>query len=169
MRGIDHTRRLHALTLDGTPVQRLALDGPQVNQVADAALVLLAADAFGGARRVLDLCLRHVQDREQYGRPLAGFQAIRHQLANMATQVEPCRALWWHAAAEGSSSAAALAKAQCAEVFLQAARDGVELHGGIGFTWEHDMHIWLKRALFDMAWAGDATLHRLRHADLAGW
>jgi alkylation response protein AidB-like acyl-CoA dehydrogenase len=175
MSGIDRTRRLTSLTLESTPIEVLPLTSAQVTQVADAALVLLAADAFGGAQRVLDMSVGYARERVQYGRPIAGFQAVRHQLANMASEVEPCRALWWHAALAVSaglheaSSAAALTKAHCAERFLQAARDGVELHAGIGFTWEHDMHIWLKRALYDVAWAGDATVHRLRHADLSGW
>jgi alkylation response protein AidB-like acyl-CoA dehydrogenase len=93
----------------------------------------------------------------------------------MVLEVEPCRGLYWYAAhawdkIEGQAShAAALAKAHIVDRFLQVARDNVEAHGGIGFTWEYDAHIWLKRAMFDWAWLGAPAMHRARAADLAGW
>jgi alkylation response protein AidB-like acyl-CoA dehydrogenase len=171
--GIDRTRRMATLEFDATPVTLLAPAAAQ--RVCDAALVLLAADAFGGARRALDMAVQYAGEREQFGVKIGQFQALKHALANMALEIEPCRGLYWYAAhafdhlpAEASSSAA-LAKAHIAERFLQAARDAVEAHGGIGYTWEYDIHIWLKRAMFDFAWNGSPESHRVRYAHLVGW
>jgi acyl-CoA dehydrogenase len=113
--------------------------------------------------------------REAFGAKLAQFQGIKHQLANMALDIEPMRGLYWFAAyafdhyPERASHAASLAKAHTAEVFLQSARLGTELHGGIGFTWAYDSQIWLKRAMFDFAWGGRPDRLFGRAADLAGW
>jgi len=103
------------------------------------------------------------------------FQALKHQLADMALAVEPSRALVWYAAhafdaipAE-APRAAALAKAHLTDVYMQVARDTVEAHGGIGFTWESDVQIWYKRAMFDRAFLGTPAAHRERAARLAGW
>jgi alkylation response protein AidB-like acyl-CoA dehydrogenase len=100
---------------------------------------------------------------------------VKHQLANMALDVDPARGLWWyaahafdHAPAE-ASRAAALAKAHITERAQQVARDAVEAHGGIGFTWECDVHLWFKRVTFDRLWLGAPELHRERFAALEGW
>jgi alkylation response protein AidB-like acyl-CoA dehydrogenase len=103
------------------------------------------------------------------------FQALKHQLADMALEVEPSRALWWYAGhafdtvPERAARAAAVAKAHLTDGFMQVARDTVEAHGGIGFTWECDVQIWFKRAMFDRAFLGAPALHRERAALLAGW
>jgi alkylation response protein AidB-like acyl-CoA dehydrogenase len=113
--------------------------------------------------------------RKQFGQPLAQFQAVKHQLANLVTDTEPCRGLWWFAAhafdhrPEEASRAAALAKAHVTDVAMDVARAAFELHGGIGFTWECDLQLWFKRALFDRAFLGTPDLHRDRSAGLAGW
>jgi alkylation response protein AidB-like acyl-CoA dehydrogenase len=113
--------------------------------------------------------------REQFGQPIGAFQAVKHQLANLATELEPSLSLYWYAAhafdriREQSSCHAALAKAHLTDLFDRAARDATELHGGIGFTWEFDLHLWFRRAIFDRSFLGDANYHRARGADLAGW
>jgi len=131
--------------------------------------------AFGGASRCLDLAVEYAKTREQFDRPIGAFQALKHQLANMALEIEPARAMYWyaaytqdHAPAEAARSAA-LAKAHLTDVFAQAARDAVEAHGGIGYTWEYPLHMWVKRSLFDRAYLGIPAIHRQRAADLAGW
>jgi alkylation response protein AidB-like acyl-CoA dehydrogenase len=151
-------------------------NGPATSPaVRDAALVLLAADAFGGATRCVDMSVAYAKEREQFGMKIAQFQALRHQLANMAIETEPMRGLYWYAAhafdhvKDKASYAAAMAKAHLADRYQQVARDATEAHGGIGYTWEYDVHIFLKRALFDFAWMGAPSVHRLRAADLAGW
>jgi len=173
--GIDRTRPVATVTLQGAPAQLLSADAAAGGRLLDAALVLLAADAFGGARRVLDMAVGYAGEREQFGVKIGSFQALRHQLANMATAIEPSRGLYWYAAyawdhiAEEASACAALAKAHLTDCYLQAARDAVEAHGGIGYTWEYDVHIWLKRAMFDSAWGGAPRVHRERYAQLQGW
>jgi alkylation response protein AidB-like acyl-CoA dehydrogenase len=175
MAGADRTRRTGRAAFDGAPCELLPAGAEAAPRLRDAALVLLAADAFGGARRCLELSVEYAKTREQFGVPIGHFQALKHQLANMALEVEPSRALYWFAAhafdrlPDQAERAAALAKAHLSEAYMQVARDAVEAHGGIGFTWECDLQIWFKRALFDRAFCGAPSLHRERAARLAGW
>jgi alkylation response protein AidB-like acyl-CoA dehydrogenase len=121
------------------------------------------------------MAAEYAKVREQFGVPIGTFQGLKHQIADMAIRMEPCRGLYWYAAhafdavPDKVSHAAAQAKAHVCDAFLQCARDTVEAHGGIGFTWEHDAHIYLKRAMFDWAWLGQPSRHRERAATLAGW
>jgi alkylation response protein AidB-like acyl-CoA dehydrogenase len=173
--GADRTRRAGRLLLRGAPCELLPGGAAAARRLRDAALVLLAADAFGGASRCLELSVEYAKTREQFGVTIGHFQALKHQLANMALDIEPSRALYWFAAYAFDSQpaeaerAAALAKAHLTDVYMQAARDAVEAHGGIGFTWECDVQIWFKRALFDRAFGGTPDVHRERAAKLAGW
>jgi len=178
--GADRTRRLETLQLEEAPCELLP-EGAEISpQVRDVALVLLAADAFGGASRCVDMCVEYAQVREQFGVPIAQFQAVKHQLANMALDVEPSRGLYWYAAhaldnasddnaRDDAARTAAVAKAHITDRFMQVARDSVELHGGIGFTWECDLQIWFKRAMFDRAFLGNPGVHRARAAAMADW
>ncbi|HEV2530425.1 acyl-CoA dehydrogenase family protein [Phenylobacterium sp.] len=171
----DRTRRLSHVSYFATPAEPMPADADQADQVVDAALVLLAADAFGGAQRLLDMAVGYAKTREQFGGPIGRFQGLKHQLANLAVDIEPARGLWWYAAyahdrgAPDRSRMAALAKAHLGDVFMQAARTAVEAHGGIGYTWEYDAQIWFKRAMFDFAYLGAPSRHRERAAQLAGW
>jgi alkylation response protein AidB-like acyl-CoA dehydrogenase len=175
MDGVDTTRPLFAGEFANAKVELLA-DGPAgAGRMQDAALTLLAADAFAGSDHLLHMTSEYLKMREAFGAKLAEFQGIKHQLANLELNIEPTRGLYWYAAyafaklPEKASHAAAIAKAQTAEVFIEAGRACTELHGGIGFTWEYDSHIWLKRAMFDFAWGGTPQSHFVRAADLAGW
>jgi alkylation response protein AidB-like acyl-CoA dehydrogenase len=170
---LDRGRPLATLELDGAPAT--LLEGADAAQLVDAGSVLLAADAFGAAHQLVRATAAYVTTREQFGQSIAQFQAVKHQLANMALDVDPTRGLWWYAAhafdhipAE-ASRAAALAKSHITERAQQVARDAVEAHGGIGFTWECDVHIWFKRVMFDRLWLGAPELHRERFAALQGW
>ncbi|MCP4004960.1 MAG: acyl-CoA/acyl-ACP dehydrogenase [bacterium] len=173
--GVDRTRRLEELNLDGVEAQILPQGSGVAGRLRDAGLLLLSADAFGGANRLVEMSVEHARTREQFGVTIGHFQALKHQLANMATEVEPCRGLFWYAAhafdhvqAESERSAA-LAKSHITDVYMQVARDSVEAHGGIGFTWECDVQIYFKRAMFDRAFLGMPAVHRERAAVLAGW
>ena len=121
------------------------------------------------------MCTEYAKTREQFGVTIGHFQALKHQLASMAIEVEPARGLYWYAAhafdhvPEEAERYAALAKAHVTDLYLQVARDSVEAHGGIGFTWECDVQIWFKRAMFDRAFLGLPQLHRERSAQLADW
>jgi alkylation response protein AidB-like acyl-CoA dehydrogenase len=173
--GADRTRRLANVRFENTPCELLASGEKLASRVRDAALVLLAADAFGGASRCVEMCVEYAKTREQFGVTIGHFQGLKHQLANMAVEIEPSRALYWYAAhaydhePDESERSAALAKAHITDRFMQIARDSVEAHGGIGFTWECDVQIWFKRAMFDRAFLGAPSLHRERAADLANW
>jgi alkylation response protein AidB-like acyl-CoA dehydrogenase len=172
---LDLTRPLAAVTFDGAPVEVLADSAKGAERMTDASRVLLAADAFGGSWRILEMTRDYTQVREAFGARLAQFQGIKHQEANMVLEIEPTRGLYWFAAyaydhdVPRSSHAACLAKAHAAETFLQSARMGTELHGGIGFTWAYDSHIWLKRSMFDYAWGGRPERLFERAADIEGW
>ncbi len=171
----DLTRRLGHVTYADTPAEGMPADAVKAGKVFDAALVLLAADAFGGATRMLEMCVDYAKTREQFGGPIGRFQGLKHQLAEVAVDVEPARGLYWYAAyasdraTRDARRAAALAKAHLGDVFMRAAKTGIEAHGGIGYTWEYDAQIWYKRALFDFAYLGAPAQHRARAADLAGW
>ncbi len=173
--GLDRTRRLERVQLDATPCTLLP-DGPAAApRVRDAGLVLIAADAFGGGAQCVEVAVEYAKTREQFGVKIGEFQALKHQLANMALEIEPARGLYWYAAhafdqvpAE-SAACAALANSHLTDRFVEVARNTVEAHGGIGYTWECDVHFWLKRAVFDRAFLGDPGLHRRRAADLYGW
>jgi alkylation response protein AidB-like acyl-CoA dehydrogenase len=173
--GADRTRRLHRVTFTETPAETLPQGEAASGRVRDAALVLLAADAFGGASRLLEMSVEYAKTREQFGVTIGHFQALKHQLANMAVEVEPARGLYWYAAhaqdhvPEQAERSAAIAKAHITDCYMQVARDAVEAHGGIGFTWECDVQIWFKRAMFDRAYLGLPANHRERSAQLAGW
>lgn len=173
-----------AATLDrGRPLASIAferaeaepLDGAFASRLIDAGSVLLAADAFGAAHQLIRDTAAYVMTRQQFGQPLAQFQAMKHQLANMALDIDPARGLWWYAAhafdhaQEAAPRAAALAKAHITDRAQQVARDAVEAHGGIGFTWESDVQIWFKRVMFDRLWLGAPELHRERFAGIEGW
>ncbi len=166
------------------PLARVAIPAnagevlPQGNlaRLRDAALVLLAADAFGAAHRLIRMSVEYAKTRQQFGQPIAQFQALKHQLADMAVEVDPARGLWWYAAhaydhepADRAARAAAHAKAHVTDRAQQAARDAVECHGGIGFTWECDVQLWFKRILFDRQWLGTPEEHRERIAQMSAW
>ena len=173
--GVDRTRRLFDLHFDGAAAEPLESGEAAAGRVRDLALVLLAADAFGGASRLVEMSVEYAKNREQFGVTIGHFQALKHQLANMAVDVEPSRALYWFAGhafdemPEQSERTAALAKAHLADRFMQTARDAVEVHGGYGFTWECEVQVWFKRAMFDRQFMGAPSVHRERAAALAGW
>ncbi len=173
--GVDRSRRIDAVTFESTPCDALPEGTAQAGRVRDAALVLLAADAFGSGSRLVDMSVKYAKTREQFGVTIEHFQAVKHQLANMAVELEPSRGLFWYAAhafdhiGHESERAAALAKAHISDRVMQIARDAVEAHGGIGFTWECDVQLWFKRSMFNRAFLGTPSVHRERAAQLAGW
>jgi alkylation response protein AidB-like acyl-CoA dehydrogenase len=173
--GIDRTRPIYRLDFDGVPCQPLADGGAALERMRDIGHVMLAADAFGAATRLIDISVEYAKTREQFGQAIGQFQAVKHQLARLGTDVEPTRALFWYAAhavdhlADEAERAAAMAKAHITERAVEAGRVAVELHGGLGFTWQCDVHMWLKRAMFDRAFLVSPERLRERCADLAGW
>jgi alkylation response protein AidB-like acyl-CoA dehydrogenase len=171
----DLTRRLGHVAFAGAPAEPMPADPIAARRVFDAALILLAADAFGGATRLLEMSVDYAKLREQFGGPIGRFQGLKHQLADAAVDVEPARGLYWYGAyaydrsAADASRLAALAKAHLGEVFMRTARTAIEAHGGVGYTWEYDAQIWYKRALFDFSYLGAPSRHRERAVRLAPW
>ena len=173
--GIDRTRPIATVTLSGAPAEKLTGGAGTAEELADAAAVLLAADAFGAASKLIDLDVAYALEREQFGQPIAQFQAIKHTIARLGTDIEPARALWWYAAhaldhlPDDSSRAASVAKAHITDRAMNAARESVELHGGYGFTWECEVQMWFKRIMLDRSLMGTPDHHRERTALLGGY
>jgi alkylation response protein AidB-like acyl-CoA dehydrogenase len=164
---LDPTRTLAAVTLDRAPGRRLG-DGAHA---LDLLHVALAAECVGGARRALELSVEHLKVREQFGRPLGSFQALRHRVADLTVELEAATSTVWYAARAAAESSpdlpvvAPLAKATAADAFAHIAGEAIQLHGGIGFTWEHDAHLYFKRAWTTALLHGDSrTLRRTAFA-----
>ncbi|HVN87315.1 MAG TPA: acyl-CoA dehydrogenase [Candidatus Binatia bacterium] len=178
---IDQTRRVYEVAFDDVEVPAEAVLGkvgagwPRLARVLAAAAVLLAADSLGGAQKCLEMAVEYSKVREQFGRPIGSFQAIKHIAAEIVSEIEPARSLVWYAAyaydgkPREASRAASMAKARLSDVYMRAADRAVQMHGGIGFTWEHDMHLWFKRAKWNELAYGDATYHRELVAALGTW
>jgi alkylation response protein AidB-like acyl-CoA dehydrogenase len=175
MGGIDRTRPIFRLGLESVPAEILEAGQDVSGRIRDAALLLLAADSFGLASRLIEMSIEYAKTREQFGTAIAQFQSVKHQLARLATDIEPTRALFWYAAhafdhrPEEAERAAALAKAHITERAMHTARQAVELHGGLGFTWECDVQMWYKRAMFNRSSFGTPNALRGRIATLGGW
>jgi alkylation response protein AidB-like acyl-CoA dehydrogenase len=173
--GLDRTRRFDSIHFEDAPCDPLPKGVEAAPSLLDAGLVLLAADAHGGAMACIDAAVEYAKTREQFGVKIGSFQALKHQLADMAVEVHPTRGLVWYAAhafdhlPEEARAAAANAKAHVTDRFVDIARRTVEAHGGLGYTWECDIQFWFKRALYDWSMLGDPALHRQRSADLLGW
>ncbi len=172
--GSDMTRRLASVSLADTPARRVG-DVDAIARAYDAGLVLIAADAYGGARRCFEMTRGYTLERAQFGQVIGSFQAVKHQLADWIADQEPALSLVWYAAhafdrlQDRSPRHAALAKAHLCDLYDKAARVATELHGGIGFTWEYDLHLWFRRAIFDRGYLGSAGYQRTRAAAAAGW
>jgi alkylation response protein AidB-like acyl-CoA dehydrogenase len=177
---LDITRRLGTVELRRVHVGRDAVVGGEgkggmlLERLLDLACLGLAADSLGGAARTLEMALEYAKVREQFGRKIGSFQSIKHILAEMVADVEPSRSLVWNAAYAADRStkerarAAAIAKAALSDVYSRTARRSVEIHGGIGFTWEFDLQLWFKRAHANELAFGDPAWHRERVATLIG-
>ncbi|MDH4870296.1 acyl-CoA dehydrogenase family protein [Pseudomonas sp. BN515] len=182
---LDQTRKLAEVELNhvyvdadaalGTPGQ----GGELLEKVLQLACIALAAEQTGGAQQSLDLTLAYTAERQQFGRAIASFQAIKHRAADMMLEVECARSAAWYAAcvaeevlaANGDKGvaaelplAAALAKSRCSEAFFHCAAESIQLHGGVGFTWEYDPHLYFKRARASEALFGAPSWHRERIA-----
>ncbi len=173
--GIDMTRRLGTVAFDCSVSTELPNGNQAALDVRDAGLVLLAADAFGCASRLMKETIDYLDNRVQFGTRLTQFQGIKHELANMAVDLEPTRALWWYAAhafdhlPDEAARTAAVAKAHICDQAMEIARSCVNLQGAMGFTWESPVHLWYKRIMFDRAFLGGPNHHRDRAAALSNW
>ncbi len=141
--------------------------GGVVGEALRVGAVLLAAEQVGGAQHLLDRTVAYAGARLQFGRPIGSFQAVKHRCADMLVAVEHARSTAYHAAwalqdrdGDDPDLAVSIAQATCSEAYYRVAADAIQLHGGIGFTWEHPLHLYYKRAVTDAALLGSAAAHR---------
>jgi len=172
LKTMDQTRKLAEVVFDGVRVPSSAVLGAAgegwtlLERIADRGKVGLCAEMCGGAQKVLEMSVEYAKVREQFGKPIGAFQAIQHKCANMLVEVESSKSITYYAAwavandVDEAPLAAAMAKAYCSDAYRHVAGEGIQIHGGIGFTWEHDMHIYFKRAKSSEVTFGDATWNR---------
>jgi alkylation response protein AidB-like acyl-CoA dehydrogenase len=175
---MDQTRRLYELSFSRVSVSLEAMLGgrdnawPMLQRALDKATVALCAEMVGGAEKAMEMCVEYGKTRVQFGRQIGGFQAVKHKIADMKVLVENAKSVVYYAAwalgsdAPEASRAASMAKAYCSEMYPRVTADGVQVHGGIGFTWDHSMHLYFKRAKSSEVLLGNATWHRERTAAL---
>ncbi|HEY7651235.1 MAG TPA: acyl-CoA dehydrogenase family protein [Methylomirabilota bacterium] len=175
---MDQTRKLCEVTLSDVTVGADALLGAAgsgwapLARVLDRATVALCAEMCGGAQKVLDMTVEYAKIRQAFGRPIGSYQGVKHRAADMLVDVENSKSITYYAAwalDEGTAEAplaVSMAKAYVSDAYRRVAAAGIQLHGGIGFTWEHDLHLYFKRAKGSEFTFGDATHHRERVAQL---
>jgi alkylation response protein AidB-like acyl-CoA dehydrogenase len=168
---MDRTRELGWLEVDGTTTEPAGTPD-DVDDLLDLGAMGYSAQLLGGASRLLDMAVEYAKDRVQFGRPIGSFQAVKHRLADALVDVEGMRssvyyAAWCIGAGDPDAKvAASTAKTWCSDAGRRVAASALQVHGGIGFTWEHDLHLYLKRAHLDGLTFGDAAFHRDRLARL---
>ena len=166
---LDQTRKLARVELSGAPAVPVGDEGGAgtwLPRALDLAATALAMEQVGGAQRCLDMTVEYAKVRHQFGRPIGSFQAVKHRCADMLLRVESARAAAYYAAwaaaeeAEELPAVASLARAYCSEAYSWVAGETIQVHGGIGFTWEHDAHLYFKRAKASELLLGDPAHHR---------
>jgi alkylation response protein AidB-like acyl-CoA dehydrogenase len=168
---MDLTRSVGWLHLDGAPAVRLGGEATS-ESLLDRAVVATCAEMLGGAARVLEMTAEYAKVRVQFGQPIGSFQAVKHRCADMVVDVEGMRSSTWYGAwcvsvADPDAPVASSgAKVWCSDAARRVMASGLQVHGGIGFTWEHDLHLYLKRSQLDQVSFGDASWHRERLARL---
>ena len=174
---VDATRKLASLEFSGVEAEllgELGAGATALERTLDQAAIALTNEMVGGAQKVLETSVEYAKERVQFGRPIGSFQAIKHKCADVLIEVELAKSAAYHAAAavaEGDEelpALASLAKALVSDTYRQAAAENIQIHGGIGFTWEDDAHLYFRRAKGSEVFLGDPTYHRERFAQHSG-
>jgi alkylation response protein AidB-like acyl-CoA dehydrogenase len=178
---LDASRPLARLTLDVVRVdadrvlgEPGAATAAAIRRAVEVAVTALAMETVGAAQAIFDVTLDYAKQREQFGVPIGSFQAIKHKFADMLVALERARATSYFAALtiaedeDRRSLAASMAKAAAGDCAALLAKEGIQIHGGIGYTWEHDMHLYVRRVKSNAQLFGNAAQHRARVADLIG-
>jgi len=172
LKTLDMTRRWYQLTFEGVELPDTAVMGTPdqgwapLKRALEWGAAALCAEMVGGSQWVLDTSVEYAKTRQQFGKPIGIYQAVSHKLADMLLEVESARSATYYAAwtvdadAPDRALATSMAKAYASDAYRKAAGNGIQVHGGIGFTWEHDMHLYFKRAKSAEVTLGDATYHR---------
>ena len=171
MSGMDLTRKLYVVEFSNTPAEEL---GPNVNlpRALDITTAALAAELVGGMQRTLDVTVEYAKTRKQFGKPIGMFQAVQHQCADMYLETESSRSAVYYAGwaleenAPDAAAAVSIAKMYCSDAARTVGNRGIQIHGGMGFTWESDLHLYYRRAKASETAFGDATFHRERIASM---
>jgi alkylation response protein AidB-like acyl-CoA dehydrogenase len=169
---LDPTRKLAELRFDATPARRISSGdaAPGLERALTRTITALAAEQLGGTQRVLEMATDYAKTRLQFGRPIGSYQAIKHKCADMLVATEFARSAAYNAAfadetdVEAAAVAAAMAKSYCSEAYFHAANDNIQIHGGMGFTWENGAHLYFKRAKASEVLFGSPARHRERVA-----
>jgi alkylation response protein AidB-like acyl-CoA dehydrogenase len=176
MASMDATRKIYEVEFNNVSVNGADVFGADGNasgallQATQVATVALCAEMVGGMQWILDTTVEYAKTRHQFGRPIGSFQAVQHQCADMLLMTESARSATYYAAwavTEGvpnAATAVSIAKAYCSDAFREVGNRGVQVHGGIGFTWEHDLQLYYKRSKASETMFGDAVFHRERIA-----
>ena len=165
---VDQTRKLSRVTFNDTPGREVGqVTGRSLNRIWDRVCSALAHEMIGGAQHLFETTVGYTKERFQFGRPIGSFQALKHRCADLLMEIELARAVTYHSArcvdgGAGEPYAASMAKAAAADAYMSAARAGIQLRGGIGFTWENDTHLWFKRAKSSEVLLGTPAIHRER-------
>jgi alkylation response protein AidB-like acyl-CoA dehydrogenase len=168
---MDLTRKLYVAEFSNTPADELG-SSANLARAFDIATAALAAELVGGMQRTLDVTIEYAKTRKQFGKPIGMFQAVQHQCADMYLETESSRSAVYYAgwALEENSSDAAtavsIAKMYCSDAARTVGNRGIQIHGGMGFTWENDLHLYYRRAKASETAFGDATFHRERIASM---
>jgi alkylation response protein AidB-like acyl-CoA dehydrogenase len=169
--GMDRTRKLYSVEFNNTPAEKLA-DPTRWIQAIDLATTALVAEMVGGMQRTLDITVQYAKTRKQFGKPIGSFQAVQHQCADMYLETESSRSAAYYAAwglqenAPDAAAAVSVAKMYASDASRTVGNRGIQVHGGMGFTWENDLHLYYRRAKASETMLGDATHHRERIARL---
>ena len=170
---LDLTRKLARLEFDGVPARRLSGGWPAVRAGLAYGAIALANEQVGGAQRCLEMAVAYAKTRKQFGRTIGSFQAVKHKCADLLREIESARSTAAYANWAATQSdrhelltAASLAKIACSETYLHASDECIRIHGALGFTWQHDAHLYFKRAKSSLLLFGDPTYHRTLLADL---
>lgn len=172
---LDSTRRLASVIFDDCPASLLGTEGGAgyaLRRTRDLAALYLAAEQLGGAARVLEMAVGYARTRYQFGRPIGSFGPIKHRCADMLVDVEAARSVVYHGLwtavhdPDNLALSASLARAVCSDAYTRLSANNIQIHGGVGFTWEHPAHLYLKRAKSSALLLGSASVHRARLAEV---
>jgi alkylation response protein AidB-like acyl-CoA dehydrogenase len=171
MHCMDLTGKLYSVQFDNAPAEKLG-ETSGLSKALDVAAVALSAEMVGGMQRTLDITVEYAKTRKQFGKPIGMFQAVQHQCADMYLETESSRSAVYYAAwalaedAPDAATAASIAKIYASDASRTVGNRGIQVHGGMGFTWENDVHLYYRRAKASETALGDATFHRERLARL---
>jgi alkylation response protein AidB-like acyl-CoA dehydrogenase len=171
MCGMDLTRKLYVVEFSATPAEKIG-STPNLSRAFDIATAALAAELVGGMQRTLDITVEYAKTRKQFGKPIGMFQAVQHQCADMYLETESSRSAVYYAGwaleenSPDAATAVSIAKMYASDAARTVGNRGIQIHGGMGFTWENDVHLYYRRAKASETVFGDATFHRERIASM---